>query len=65
MAQIWFLANEKVEVQFIVRLTFGLMPMILSPFELAPSGFLYLLFRGLVIAGGDVRLCAILPCPLV
>ena len=52
--QVWFLASEAVEAPFIVRLTFAFSPMILSPFELAPSGFLYLLSRGLVITGGDV-----------
>jgi len=37
-----------------VRLTMSLSPMILAPYELAPSGFLYILVRGFVIAGGDM-----------
>jgi len=51
---VWFLANEAVEPQFIVRLTLSLTPMVLAPFELAPSGFLYIVYRGLVICGGDL-----------
>ena len=55
----WFLANEAVEPQFIVRLTLSLTPMVLAPFELAPSGFLYIVYRGLVICGGDLLALAL------
>jgi hypothetical protein len=50
--QIWFLANA--EAEFVVRLTLLLGPMVLAPFELAPPGFLYVLYRGVVILGGEV-----------
>jgi len=51
---VWFLASEAVEVQFIVRLTLSLTAMVLAPFELAPSGFLYIVSKGLLICGGDL-----------
>jgi len=54
LRSIWFLSNDAVEAQFLVRLTLSLSPMVLSPFELAPRGFLYVLCRGFVIVGGDL-----------
>ena len=54
LRSIWFLSNEAVEEQFLVRLTLCLSPMVLSPFELAPRGFLYVLCRGFIIVGGDL-----------
>ena len=54
ISNVWFLNHEAIESQFIVRLTLSLSPMILAPFELAPSGFLYILQRGIAIVGGDL-----------
>ena len=49
---VWFLGG--VEAEFVVRLTLSLNPMVLAPYELAPSGFLYILFRGVMIIGGEL-----------
>ena len=54
LRHVWFLQNEAVEDQFIVSLTMTLNPMVLAPFELAPFGFLYILYRGVVTIGGDL-----------
>ena len=49
---VWFLENA--EAEFVVRLTLQLTPMVLAPFELAPTGFLYILYRGVVIIDGEL-----------
>uniref|UniRef100_A0A7S2MDU8 Cyclic nucleotide-binding domain-containing protein n=1 Tax=Haptolina brevifila TaxID=156173 RepID=A0A7S2MDU8_9EUKA len=54
LRSVWFLSSENVEQEFVVCLTLGLTPMVLAPFELAPFGFLYILYRGVVINGGEL-----------
>ena len=53
LSGVWFLA--RVESEFLVSLTLSLAPMVLAPYELAPAGFLYILSRGVVILGGDLK----------
>ena len=52
LRSVWFLAG--VETEFVVRLTLSLSPMVLAPYELAPSGFLYILCRGVIILSGEL-----------
>ena len=52
LREVWFL--QDVEPEFVVRLTLGLSPLVLAPFELAPCGFLYILAQGVVLVGGDL-----------
>lgn len=52
LSGVWFLAG--VEAEFVVRLTLSLSPMVLAPYELAPSGFLYILCRGIIILSGEL-----------
>ena len=50
--RVWFLAN--VEAELLVCLTQMLSPMVLAPYELAPSGFLYVLHRGVMVTQAGV-----------
>ena len=52
LRSVWCL--QHVEDEFLVALTMSLSPMVLAPYELAPCGFLYVLYRGIVILGGDL-----------
>jgi hypothetical protein len=52
LSQVWYLARA--EREFVVSLTISLSPMVLAPIELAPSGFLYILYRGVVLYNGRV-----------
>ena len=54
LRKVWFLANPVIESEFLVRLTLSLAPMVLSPGELAPSGFLYILSRGVAVLEGQI-----------
>ena len=54
LRKVWFLANPVIESEFLVRLTLSLAPMVLSPGELAPSGFLYILSRGVAVLEGQL-----------
>ena len=54
LRKVWFLASPVIESEFLVRLTLSLAPMVLSPGELAPSGFLYILSRGVAVLEGQL-----------
>ena len=54
LRKVWFLASPVIESEFLVRLTLSLAPMVLSPGELAPSGFLYILSRGVAVLEGQI-----------
>ena len=54
LRKVWFLANPVIESEFLVKLTLSLAPMVLSPGELAPSGFLYILSRGVAVLEGQI-----------
>ena len=54
LRKVWFLANPVIESEFLVRLMLSLAPMVLSPGELAPSGFLYILSRGVAVLEGQI-----------
>ena len=52
--RVWFLADEAVEREFVVRLTLTLAPLVLAPFELCPHGYLYILHRGVAVHMGAI-----------
>ena len=51
---IWFLTSPEIEEAFLVRLAMALSPMVLAPYELAPTRFLYILYRGVVVYRGNM-----------
>ena len=51
---VWFLNHDHVAKQFVVRLQMVLSPLVLSPYELCPHGFLYILYRGVVVYRGAI-----------
>ena len=53
-SRVWFLNNDAVEKEFIVRLTLTLSPLVLAPFELCPHGYLYILHRGVAVYMGQI-----------
>jgi len=52
IGRVWYL--QKAEVEVLIHLAAKLKPMVFAPLELCPSGFLYVLQKGMVIYAGKV-----------
>jgi len=52
IGRVWYL--QRAEVEVLIHLAAKLKPMVFAPLELCPSGFLYVLQKGMVIYAGKV-----------
>ena len=52
LRRVWFLAGA--EHAFVVQVSLQLAPMVFSPGELIPTGFMYIVHRGIALYGGKV-----------